>query len=143
MKFHNVIESLRQEVQKIKKTCSNVKSDIIQGLWGKNVSSKNRINTLKVQFEGSDTIPKKMDKYSRRNNVAVYGIPYSMKQRELNDKCTECFGKKNIKIGEIDIKSCHGLVKSSKTIIHFANRTLRSKYLAKNLIDLKKDRKTK
>ena len=143
MEFHNVIESLRQEVQKIKMTCSNVKNDIIQGLRGKNVSSKNRINTLKAQFESSDTIPKKIDKYSRRNNVAVYGIPYGMKQRELEDKCTEFDGKINIKIGEIDIRLCHGLVKSSKTIIRFANRTLLSKYLAKNLIDLKNDRNTK
>ena len=84
-------------------TCSNIKNGVIQSLREENVSLKNRIKTLEAKLESSDLIRIKMDKYSRRNNVAVNVIPSSIKQREPKDKCTEVFGKVNIKIDEFGI----------------------------------------
>ena len=56
-----------------------------------------------------------MDQYSRRNAV-VDGIPPSVKERELEDKCIEVLGKINIKTYEPDIEACHRLGKSSNFI---------------------------
>ena len=47
-----------------------------------------------------------MDHYSRRNNIAVDGIPSRVKKRELEDKCIEVLVKINIKIHQYDIEAC-------------------------------------
>ena len=82
-----------------------MKNDVIPALREENISLKNRIWTLEDQFESSNIIWNKIDQYSRCNNVAVDGIPYSVKKRELEDKCIEVLGKLDIKIHETDKKN--------------------------------------
>ena len=67
-----------------------------------------------------------------------------MKKRELEDKCIKVLGKIVIKIHKSDIKACHRLGNSFKTIIRFADRNFFSKKLAKKfeLSDMKKKRLT-
>ena len=76
--FDNAIESLRVEIAAIRTSISDMENDLIQVLREENISLKNRIKRLVVQFERADIIPNKIDQYSRRNNVVVDGKQYKM-----------------------------------------------------------------
>ena len=108
---------------------SDKKNDVIQALREENMTLKKRIKTLEAEFESSHIIWKKMDQYSRRDNVDVDIVSSSVKERELKDKSNEVSGKIDIKISEYDIKACHYLGKSSKTITCFVDRKICSKIL--------------
>ena len=96
--FDDAVESLRREIAVIRTRLSDMKIVLIRCLREENIRLKNRIETLEAQFESFDIIRNKMDHYSRRNNIAVDGIPSSVKKRELEDKCIEVLVKINIKI---------------------------------------------
>ena len=96
--FDDAVESLRREIAVIRTRLSDMKIVVIRCLRKENIRLKNRIETLEAQFESFDIIRNKMDHYSRRNNIAVDGIPSSVKKRELEDKCIEVLVKINIKI---------------------------------------------
>lgn len=128
-KFDSTIESLREEITAIATRFSDMKNDEVLTLREKNITPKNRINSLEPLFESSDIVWNKLDQYSRRNNVVVGVIPSSMKNRELEGKCVDVLGKKHVKINEYDIEVCHGLGKSFKTIIRFVSRNFCSKIL--------------
>ena len=105
--FDNAVESLRAEIAVIETRISNMKIDVIRALRDENIRLKNIIKTLKAYFESFDIIRNKMDHYSRRNNIAVDGIPSRVKKRELEDKCIEVLVKINIKIHQYDTEACH------------------------------------
>ena len=142
--FDSTIDSLRGGIAAIRTSLSDMKNDVIQVLREEHLKLKNRMKTLKAQFESSDIIRNKRDQYSCRNNIVADGIASNVKKRELEDKCIELLGKIDIKIHESDIEACHRLGKSSKTFIRFANSKFCSKILAKKseLSDLKKERLT-
>ena len=96
--FDDAVESLRREIAVIRTRLSDMKIVVILCLREENIRLKNRIETLEAQFESFDIIRNKMDHYSRRNNIAVDGIPSSVKKRELEDKCIKVLVKINIKI---------------------------------------------
>ena len=91
--FDDIVESLRREIAVIRTRLSDMKIDVIRALREENIRLKNRIKTLEAQFESFNRIRNKMDHHSRRNIIAVDGIPSSVKKRELEDKCIEALVK--------------------------------------------------
>ena len=70
-----------------------------------------------------------MEQYSRRNNVAISGIPHEILDNNLEDKVIDICKDAGIKIGHIDIQGYHQLPLSRNNaggtkhvIVKFVNR---------------------
>ena len=65
----------------------------------------------------------KLEKYKRRNNIDIQGIPPQIPDEKLEEKVIEVSSAMNIAITKNDLEDYHRLGKSSKsTIVRFANR---------------------
>ena len=74
--------------------------------------------------------------YSRRDIIEVFGIPSSIRDKDLEDKVRNIFGEIGVNVNERDIQACHRLREKDKTIVNFVNR---KDYT--NILRLKKDLK--
>ena len=77
------------------------------------------------------------NKYSRRNNLVISGIPDSIQDSDLESTVTSTLSDIDINIESREVEECHRIGKSNngskKTIIRFANR----KYCKKALLNRK------
>ena len=89
-----------------------------------------KVNTLHekrvIELEKSQA---KAEKYSRRNNVEISGIPHEILDNTLEDKVIDICKDAGIEIGHMDIEGCHWLPLSRNSaggtkgvIVKFVNR---------------------
>ena len=124
-KITEAINKLNKAITKIR----NNKYEIIQSLKNEVSSLQNSVDKLESQVHlledaliNNEIKINNADRYSRRNNIVIQGVPQSVKFKDLEDKVINVLGKVNVKVTKNDMKACHWLDDSRKTIVRFVNR---------------------
>ena len=82
-----------------------------------------KVEVLEKKLNDLECYISSIDRYSRRNNIKVQGIPKTVKDEELESKVIDIFSALNISITTKDVEDCHHLGKDGKnTIVGFVNR---------------------
>ena len=85
---------------------------------------KSKVLNLEHKLTQSKAHVNSLDKYNRRNNLEIRGIPSSVSDDALEDKVVDIFHSLNINVSKHDIEDCHSLGKADpkNTIVPFLNR---------------------
>ena len=101
----------------------SIKDTIIDALKENNAQLRNKVELLQKELIEVEISRNNLEKYTRRNNIEIQGIPSQIPYEKLEEKVIEVFGAMNIAITKNDVEECHRLGKSSKsTIVRFVNR---------------------
>ena len=84
---------------------------------------KSKVLNLEHKLSQSKAHVNSLDKYNRRNNLEIRGIPSSVSDDALEDKVVDIFHSLNINVSKHDIEDCHSLGKADpkNTIVPFLN----------------------
>ena len=106
---------------------------------------RNRCSNLEQKLIEFETSTNKLEKYGRRNNIIIGGIPDSVKTEDLEESVTEILSDIDVKVTTNDIEARHRVGKSdnkigTKTIVRFDNRknAKQALYNKKKLSQIKK-----
>ena len=83
-----------------------------------------KVEILEEQLSENKLYLNELDKYSRRNNTEIQGIPLSIPDDALEIKVIDIFKSLNITVQNKDIEGCHRLDKANpqNTKDRFVNR---------------------
>ena len=113
----NIVDQMNESVMSIKDT-------IIDALKEDNAQLRNKVELLQKELIEVEISRNNLEKYTRRNNIEIQGIPSQIPYEKLEEKVIEVFGAMNIAITKNDVEECHRLGKSSKsTIVWFVKRS--------------------
>ena len=110
-------------MDQINESVMSIKDTIIDALKENNAQLRNKVELLQKELIEVEISRNNLEKYTRRNNIEIQGIPSQIPYEKLEEKVIEVFGAMNIAITKNDVEECHRLGKSSKsTIVRFVNR---------------------
>ena len=127
-KFENTKKRLQELNDHLKtnivdQSVSSIKDTVIDALKEDNAQLRNKVELLEKKLTEVDISRNKLEKYKRRNNIDIQGIPPQIPDEKLEEKVIEVSSAMNIAITKNDLEDYHRLGKSSKsTIVRFANR---------------------
>ena len=73
---------------------------------------KSKVLNLEHKLSQSKAHVNSLDKYNRRNNLEIRGIPSSVSDDALEDKVVDIFHSLNINMNKYDIEDCNRLGKA-------------------------------
>ena len=116
-----------------------MKDSTIEALKEENIKLHKKCENLETRLFDLEKASNKQDKYTRRNNLEIHGIPVDVKDEQLEQKIIDIFSHLNISISKPDIEDCHRLNKSN-TIVRFVNckvckDALEKKFEVNRLVD--------
>ena len=116
-----------------------MKDSTIDALKEENIKLHKKCENLETRLFDLEKASNKQDKYTRRNNLEIHGIPVDVKDEQLEQKIIDIFSHLNISISKPDIEDCHRLNKSN-TIVRFVNckvckDALEKKFEVNRLVD--------
>ena len=135
MKFKPNLETLNRKLNEIENNIKSniteqvnesiisIKESIINALKEENKLLKSKVLNLEHKLSQSKAHVNSLDKYNRRNNLEIRGIPSSVSDDALEDKVVDIFHSLNINVSKHDIEDCHSLGKADpkNTIVPFLN----------------------
>ena len=113
---NETISKLTDEIKLLKENYKKLESDISVS---KNVSS-----LLTDQMNNVERLCWANAQYPRRECLEVFGIPYSVKIKDLGGKVCSVFNRIGVPVNPDDIEACHRLYNDKKMIVKFSRRKL-------------------
>ena len=121
-KFENTKKRLQELNDHLKtnivdQSVSSIKDTVIDALKEDNAQLRNKVELLEKKLTEVDISRNKLEKYKRRNNIDIQGIPPQIPDEKLEEKVIEVSSAMNIAITKNDLEDYHRLGKSSKSTI--------------------------
>ena len=119
----------------------NLKDVIITNLQAENERLRKKVNVLENKVLTLEREHNSLEKYGRRNNIEITGIPDNVPDQILQEKVVDILNEISVDVSPKDTEACHrvGVSKNnSKTIVRFINR----KHAKKSLTSRKNLRKS-
>lgn len=137
--FNNKEIEQLDDLKSIRDSIEELKNNVINRLLNENKRLKKHIEEIETQnYEQMDELEDNMrslmaqqDRYSRRNNIEISGIPSEIDNECLEETSINILNRLDLSINVNDVEACHRLPltknerkhnKPKRTIIRFVNR---------------------
>ena len=114
--FNNRLNAIKENFQRyvndiitkeLNESVMGIKDSIIDALKEENFRLQQKVQHLENKLSYIEMAENRLEKYTRRNNTEIHGIPSTFHDSLLEDKVIDIFSQLNITISKSNIEDCH------------------------------------